>query len=263
MSFQSTLWAWKQEDISSTQKLVLLDICDRANADKQCWPKQKTIADRVCLTERAVCSALAALQRKNLIRRTPRIKFGKRTSDVITILIADAEPEAAPIARNAAPKPPRPSDASAIPPNENGSGDRQKHVQSGTGTTFSVISNTETPRLDLARVSSSVELMPQPGRPDIDGHNAAVWFLAQLRQQIAADIDWSSGGIDDCRLLIEWLRRHGDDAVAATITATVVRRRQIQPHDKIQSWSYFESEIAKLGTGGGNANSSGGFAKIA
>jgi hypothetical protein len=79
MSFAATLWAWKQEDISSTQKLVLLDLCDRANAAGQCWPKQKTIAGRVRLTERAVCTALAALQQKNLIRRLPRIKFGKRT----------------------------------------------------------------------------------------------------------------------------------------------------------------------------------------
>src|ERR1035437_258387 len=41
----------------------------------------ENIAGRVRLTERAVCTALAALQQKNLIRRLPRIKFGKRTSD--------------------------------------------------------------------------------------------------------------------------------------------------------------------------------------
>lgn len=74
---------------------MLLDLCDRANAAGQCWPKQKTIAGRVRLTERAVCTALAALQQKNLIRRLPRIKFGKRTSDLITILVAHDKPEAA------------------------------------------------------------------------------------------------------------------------------------------------------------------------
>ena len=42
--------------------------------------------------------------------------------------------------------------------------------------------------------------MPECGRPDIDAHNSAVWLLEGLRPQIESDIDWSSGGIDNCRL---------------------------------------------------------------
>jgi hypothetical protein len=129
MSFAATLWAWQQEDISATQKLVLLDLCDRANAANQCWPKQLTISGRVRLTERAVCTALAALQQKGLIRRLPRIKFGKRTSDLITVLAANDKPEASPVACNTQPKPPQPSHVSTGLPAENGSGSHQKFVQ--------------------------------------------------------------------------------------------------------------------------------------
>jgi hypothetical protein len=75
--------------------------------------------------------------------------------------------------------------------------------------------------------------MPESGRPDIDAHNATVWFLDKLRPQIAADVDWSSNGIDNGTLVIDWLSRYGAGAVAATITATVARRRQTRPDDKI------------------------------
>jgi hypothetical protein len=263
MSFAATLWAWEQQEISSTQKLVLLDLCDRANAGNQCWPKQLTIARRVRLTERAVCTALAALQQKSLIRRLPRIKFGKRTSDLITVLVAHDKPEAKPIESKTPPKPPSSAAASIGPATEAASGDRWNVVQPDTGTTFSVISNTETPRSTLARVSSALELMPECGRPDIDAHNAVVWFLEGLRPQIGADVDWSSGGIDNCTLLVDWLFRYDADAVAATITATVARRRQSRPGDQIGSWSYFESEIAKLAAGGAGAADGGRSAESA
>jgi DNA-binding MarR family transcriptional regulator len=262
MSFAATLWAWKQEDISSTQKLVLLDVCDRANAADQCWP-QKTIAGRVRLTERAVCTALAALQQKGLIRRLPRIKFGKRTSDLITVLVASDKPEAKVIERKPPHKPPSAAAATIGPATEAASGDRRNFVQPNTGTSFSVISHTELPRSNLTSVSSLLELMPQSGRPDIDAHNSAVWFLADLRSKIESDVDWSSGGIDNCTLLVDWLFRYGAGAVAATITATAARRRQTRPGDPIRSWSYFESEIAKLETEDAPSSGSGLISDIA
>jgi DNA-binding MarR family transcriptional regulator len=198
MSFAATLCAWKREDISATQKLVLLDLCDRANAANQCWPKQRTIASRVRLTERAVCTALAALQQKGLIRRLPRIKFGKRTSDLITVLVASDKPEAKAIESKTPPKPLSSAAASKSPATEAASGDRRNVVQPDTGTTFSVISHTEPLRSNLTSVSSLLELMPQSGRPDIDEHNAAVWFLEGLRSKIKGDIDWSDLGPAFC-----------------------------------------------------------------
>jgi hypothetical protein len=105
--------------------------------------------------------------------------------------------------------------------------------------------------------------MPESGRPDIDAHNAVVWFLEGLRPQIGADVDWSASGIDNCTLLVDWLFRYDADAVAATITATVARRRQSRPGDQIGSWSYFESEIAKLAAGGAGAADGGRSAESA
>jgi hypothetical protein len=58
MSLPATRWGWKQSEITSTQKLVLLELCDRANHKNVCWPKQKTIARRTRYTERAVNTAL-------------------------------------------------------------------------------------------------------------------------------------------------------------------------------------------------------------
>jgi hypothetical protein len=105
--------------------------------------------------------------------------------------------------------------------------------------------------------------MPEPGRPDIDAHNAAVRFLDRLRPQIEADIDWSASGIDNCRLLTDWLLRHDARAIEAAIVATVARRRQIRPDGKIQSWIYFESEIAELDAGDSRVGGSGLLADIA
>ena len=85
----------------------------------------------------------------------------------------------------------------------------------------------------------------------------------RLRSKFESDVDWSSGGIDNCRRLIDWLARHGADAVAAAITATVARRRQTRPGDKIRSWSYFAPEIARLAAAGAGAADGGRAAESA
>ncbi|MGY4349104.1 DNA-binding transcriptional MocR family regulator [Bradyrhizobium sp. GM7.3] len=92
MSLQATIWGWEQRNISSTEKIVLLDLCDRANVNNVCWPKQKTIAARTRLTERTVCSALAKLESLKLIHRRPRVVNRTRTSDWITLLIHPPAP---------------------------------------------------------------------------------------------------------------------------------------------------------------------------
>lgn len=255
MSFRATLWAWKMTGISSTQKLVLLDLCDRANAENQCWPRQKTIAQRVCLTERAICTALAAIEQEGLIHRLPRFKAAKRTSDLITVLVATDTSDA----KNTSVLPPKSpqSNAAKRPPTENGSGDRMNVVQADTRRTFSEISNVELPRLNIVRASELFELMPQPDRPDIDGHNATVALVEQLKAQFQTDFDWAAPGIDNCRLPAEWLCRHGAAAVGTIIVSTVTRRRQTRPADMIVSWAFFASEIARLETEGSPADDNG------
>jgi DNA-binding MarR family transcriptional regulator len=83
MTLGAPIWGWEQNSISSPQKLVLLDLCDRANKNDVCWPKQTTIAARTGLTERSVNSALKALETLQLIKHQPRMIANKRTSDWI------------------------------------------------------------------------------------------------------------------------------------------------------------------------------------
>jgi hypothetical protein len=92
MSFHATKWGWERLEVTSTEKIVLLELCDRANHNNVCWPKQKTIAARTRLTERTVCTVLAKLEALELIRRRPRVVNSKRTSDLITLLIRPTEP---------------------------------------------------------------------------------------------------------------------------------------------------------------------------
>jgi hypothetical protein len=50
--------------------------------------------------------ALEAIEQKKLIYRLTRIKFGKKTSDLITVLVEHDKPEALTAKRKTQPKPP-------------------------------------------------------------------------------------------------------------------------------------------------------------
>ena len=48
MSVRATKWGWKQQ-VSATEKLVLLELCDRINDKRKkdiCWPRQEMIVFR-------------------------------------------------------------------------------------------------------------------------------------------------------------------------------------------------------------------------
>jgi hypothetical protein len=84
-------------------------------------------------------------------------------------------------------------------------------------------------------------LMPESGRPDIDRHNRAVEFVATLRADIDAHIDWSAPGIEDPSRIEAWLDLHDEKTVGARIVETVKRRGNMP--GAIRSWKYFENEI--------------------
>jgi Helix-turn-helix domain len=137
MSLRAWKWGWEQR-ITSTQKLVLLDLCDRVN-DKAgekdvCWPSQETIALRTGFTPRAVQSALKGLESIGLIKRKRRMIGGTRTSDRITLLIDRPEPgsSAAAPPSDSAPTPASPG----VSPTESSSGGNQKDVPLTTGKTY-------------------------------------------------------------------------------------------------------------------------------
>lgn len=81
MSVYATVWAFQQHEISSTEKFVLVCLADYANQDNECFPSQARLAEMTELSERGVRAALAGLEAKGLILRTPRRERGLPTSD--------------------------------------------------------------------------------------------------------------------------------------------------------------------------------------
>lgn len=81
-------WAFSAPVASASQRLVLLDLADRANADHKCWPSQLTIAARTHLSERTVRLALKELEAAGLIKREMQFDTeGHRSSDRIKLLV--------------------------------------------------------------------------------------------------------------------------------------------------------------------------------
>lgn len=56
--------AWCVEDLSGTEKLVLVRLADRADRDGLCYPGQTSVAKECCLTPRTVRDALHSLVSK-------------------------------------------------------------------------------------------------------------------------------------------------------------------------------------------------------
>ncbi|HCL4023078.1 TPA: helix-turn-helix domain-containing protein, partial [Pseudomonas aeruginosa] len=48
---------WPLQGMSAPQKAVLISLADNSNDDGVCWPSVAKIAERTCLSERAVRNA--------------------------------------------------------------------------------------------------------------------------------------------------------------------------------------------------------------
>jgi DNA-binding Lrp family transcriptional regulator len=240
MSVRATTWAWNRK-ISSTEKLVLLDLSDRVNdkrGDDACWPEQETIAERTGFTSRTVNSALKALEAKGLIKRQRRMIDGRRTSDRITVLIKEfnAISPAAPASD--------PDPSSASQPEVN-SGSNQKEIPKDTGTTFGVIGKDEPRRLKHNPAAFFPEYL-EPNRPDLDAWNYAARTIVEISVQLGTAIDWDSPGIQDLWPVVEWLKRLPDHKVTSCLIE-VADRAVKSKTTPIRSWRYFEAEMSKAG----------------
>jgi Helix-turn-helix domain len=67
MSIELMSKAWAMEEISSTQKLVMLELCDNASDEGICYLSIVTIAKKCSLTDRAVRSAMDFLESNHLV----------------------------------------------------------------------------------------------------------------------------------------------------------------------------------------------------
>jgi hypothetical protein len=82
MSLTAMIWAFNQ-DVTPTEKLVLLSIAEHANADGICWPGMAKIAEKTGLVRRTVIRAVEALDAAGIIgveRR--RTGAGRQTSNL-------------------------------------------------------------------------------------------------------------------------------------------------------------------------------------
>lgn len=75
-------WAMDQDDLTPTQRFVLLIIADMANEIGECWPSKRTIMARTGYGATAVKDALRDLRAKEVIVVVPRFNpSGRQTSN--------------------------------------------------------------------------------------------------------------------------------------------------------------------------------------
>lgn len=78
MSFKALSWAWEANTGSPGRKLVLVGLAQFANEKNECWPSQKTLAERTEQSDRTVREHLAWLEDKGFVSRRPRVAAGKQ-----------------------------------------------------------------------------------------------------------------------------------------------------------------------------------------
>jgi hypothetical protein len=88
MSFELSSKAWNVCNISMTEKMVLLAICNRHNDNRGCFPSHATLAKDCCANEKTIRNAIKSLCDKKLIEKTNRINpdTGGLTSNSYKIL---------------------------------------------------------------------------------------------------------------------------------------------------------------------------------
>ncbi|OIR10988.1 hypothetical protein GALL_71590 [mine drainage metagenome] len=88
MSIDALNWAFNVQLDSAGQKLVLLTLANYADDDGQAFPSQKTLAEKTCMSERAIRDNLTRLEECELVARVPRVRSnGSYTTDLFKLNI--------------------------------------------------------------------------------------------------------------------------------------------------------------------------------
>jgi len=69
---------WDREDLSSTQKLVLLSLADWANDEGLCWPSIERLAIKTSMADRSVQRIIRDLESMGFVRRDEVLGKGNR-----------------------------------------------------------------------------------------------------------------------------------------------------------------------------------------
>ena len=73
MSLDATIWAWRAEVDSSTQRLILLSLADRAGEDHKCYPSIMRMVKDTKMNRKTIIKVLDDLEKKALIKYTVKI----------------------------------------------------------------------------------------------------------------------------------------------------------------------------------------------
>lgn len=73
MSLDATIWAWRAEVESSTQRLILLSLADRAGEDHKCYPSIMRMVKDTKMNRKTIIKVLDDLEQKALIKFTGSI----------------------------------------------------------------------------------------------------------------------------------------------------------------------------------------------
>lgn len=73
MSLDATIWAWRAEVNSSTQRLILLSLADRAGEDHKCYPSIMRMVKDTKMNRKTIIKVLDDLENKALIKYTGKI----------------------------------------------------------------------------------------------------------------------------------------------------------------------------------------------
>jgi DNA-binding transcriptional ArsR family regulator len=76
MSIEALNWAWEQPVAKAVNKLVLLALADHSNADGECWPSMKRIAERSDISPRHVSRSINELIDLGLVEKAGRRRHG-------------------------------------------------------------------------------------------------------------------------------------------------------------------------------------------
>ncbi len=87
MSFPAVRFALDFPGLTLSERATLVILADRASKSGHCFPSQAYLAERTGAAIRTVRQALASLEAKGAIRRSPRFDTQGRTSDDYLILM--------------------------------------------------------------------------------------------------------------------------------------------------------------------------------
>ncbi|EOR05992.1 helix-turn-helix domain-containing protein [Acinetobacter tandoii] len=73
MSLDATIWAWKADIESATQRLILLSLADRAGENHKCYPSLMRMVKDTKMNRKTIIKGLDDLEQKQLIRFTGEI----------------------------------------------------------------------------------------------------------------------------------------------------------------------------------------------